>query len=143
MPPQVSVRVNAPKINFGGVRAGGSPNVGRGPNVGPPVGPREISLVRNAGGSETVRKAATALKRANGNVNAAMNTTGLPRQTFTNVKNLGGVNAAPRIAAAVSRKKRTAKKKAIKTNRLKKVVHKVPRKNLEKFVLLWALRKKK
>jgi hypothetical protein len=98
-----------------------------------------------------VRTAVTALKRANGNVNAAMNATGLPRQTFANVKNLGGVNAAPRIVAAVVRRKRTTTKykkpkrktASVRTNRLKKVVHKVPRKNLEKFVLLWALRKKK
>lgn len=100
-----------------------------------------------------IRKAVTALKRANGNVNVAMRATGLPRQTFTNVKNLGGVNIAPRIAASVvrHRKRRTTKKKpthkvrkpSIRTNRIKKVVHKVPRKNLERFVLLWALRRKR
>ena len=157
MPPQISVKVNAPKINFGGVRAnGGAPprmNMGGGApsparmNMGggvPSVGPREINMVRNAGGPEAVRKAVTALKRANGNVNAAMNSSGLPRQTFVNVKNMGGVNAAPRIAAAVTRKRTTKrKKKTLKTNRIKKIVHKVPRKNLEKFVLLWALRRKR
>lgn len=101
-----------------------------------------------------IRKAVTALKRANGNVNVAMRATGLPRQTFTNVKNLGGVNIAPRIAASVvrHRKRRTTTKKkpthkvrkpSIRTNRIKKVVHKVPRKNLERFVLLWALRRKR
>jgi len=101
-----------------------------------------------------IRKAVTALKRANGNVNAAIRVSGLPRQTFTNVKNLGGVNIAPRIAASVTRhrKRRTTTKKkpthkvrkpSIRTNRIKKVVHKVPRKNLERFVLLWALRRKR
>jgi hypothetical protein len=115
----------------------------------------EASLIKNAGGSEAVRAAVTALKRANGNVNVAANSSGLPRQTFNVVKKLGGVNAAPRIVAAVVRRKRatthkkrpvTRKKRTtatVRTNRLKKVVHKVPRKNLEKFVLLWALRKKK
>jgi hypothetical protein len=122
--------------NMGG---GGSP-MPRGLNVGP----RETAVIRNAGGPEAVRTAVTALKRANGNVNAAVNASGLPRRTFTAVKNLGGVNAAPRIVASVVRRKHKKRKTpTLKTNRLKKVVHKVPRKNLEKFVLLWALRKKK
>jgi hypothetical protein len=152
-PPQISVKVNAPKINLGS-RGGnmGSPAQQR-MNMGTPA--QQANLVRNAGGPAAVRTAVTALKRANGNVNAAMNATGLPRQTFANVKNLGGVNAAPRIVAAVVRRKRTTTHKkrttvthkrttaTVRTNRLKKVVHKVPRKNLEKFVLLWALRRKK
>ena len=165
-PPQVSVKVNSRGPNVGMPRG---PNVGmpRGPNVGMPRGPNvagvslpppstsQVNMVENAGGPMAIRKAVTALKRANGNVNVAMRTTGLPRQTFTNVKNLGGVNIAPRIAASVTRhrKRRTTTKKksthkvrklpSIRTNRIKKVVHKVPRKNLERFVLLWALRRKR
>lgn len=156
-PPQVSVKVNT-RPNVGMPRG---PNVGmpRGPNVGvagvnlPPPSTSQVNMVENAGGPMAIRKAVTALKRANGNVNVAMRATGLPRQTFTNVKNLGGVNIAPRIAASVvrHRKRRTTKKKpthkvrkpSIRTNRIKKVVHKVPRKNLERFVLLWALRRKR
>ena len=149
-PPQISVKVNAPKINLGarGGNMGGVSPAQQRMNLGSPA--LQANLVRNAGGPAAVRTAVTALKRANGNVNAAMNATGLPRQTFANVKNLGGVNAAPRIVAAVVRRKRTTTHKkpkrktaSVRTNRLKKVVHKVPRKNLEKFVLLWALRKKK
>ena len=158
-PPQISVKVNARGPNVGMSRG---PNVGmsRGPNVTtpsslnlPPPSPSQVNMVKNAGGPGAVRAAVTALKRSNGNVNTAMRATGLPRQTFTNVKNLGGVNIAPRIAASVvrHRKKRTTKKKSthkvrkpsIRTNRIKKVVHKVPRKNLERFVLLWALRRKR
>ena len=159
MPPQISVKVNARGPNVGMPRG---PNVGmpRGPNVGvagvslPPPSSSQVNMVENAGGPMAIRKAVTALKRANGNVNVAMRATGLPRQTFTNVKNLGGVNIAPRIAASVvrHRKRRTTTKKkpthkvrkpSIRTNRIKKVVHKVPRKNLERFVLLWALRRKR
>lgn len=153
LPPQISVKVSSPKINLGR-NTGARMNMGG----GTPAQQRmnEASLVKNAGGPEAVRAAVTALKRANGNVNVAANSSGLPRQTFNVVKKLGGVNAAPRIVAAVIRRKRTTvhkkphKKRAVtrrapvvRTNRLKKVVHKVPRKNLEKFVLLWALRKKK
>jgi hypothetical protein len=145
--PQISVKVNARGPNSG---------VPRGPNsvVTPPPSASQINMVQNAGGQVAIQKAATALKRANGNVNTAMRETGLPRHTFTNVKNLGGVNIAPRIAASVTRhkKRHTTKKKSsrrkvpkpsIRTNRIKKVVHKVPRKNLERFVLLWALRRKR
>jgi hypothetical protein len=174
-PPQVSVKVNSRGPNVGMPRGPNvgmprGPNVGmpRGPNVGMPRGPNvgvagvslpppstsQVNMVENAGGPMAIRKAVTALKRANGNVNVAMRATGLPRQTFTNVKNLGGVNIAPRIAASVTRhrKRRTTTKKkpthkvrkpSIRTNRIKKVVHKVPRKNLERFVLLWALRRKR
>ena len=142
--PHISVKVNAR-----------GPNVGmpRGLNV-PPPSPSQVNMVQNAGGPVAIREAVTALKRANGNINTAMRATGLPRQTFTNVKNLGGVNIAPRIAASVvrHRKRRTTPKKkpthkvrkpSVRTNRIKKVVHKVPRKNLEHFVLLWALRRKR
>ena len=142
--PHISVKVNAR-----------GPNVGmpRGLNV-PPPSPSQVNMVQNAGGPVAIREAVTALKRANGNINTAMRATGLPRQTFTNVKNLGGVNIAPRIAASVvrHRKRRTTTKKkpthkvrkpSVRTNRIKKVVHKVPRKNLEHFVLLWALRRKR
>jgi hypothetical protein len=158
--PQISVKVNARGPNAGMPRG---PNAGmpRGPNAGMPRGPNgttpspsQVNMVQNAGGPVAVRAAVTALKRANGNVNTAMRATGLPRQTFTNVKNLGGVNIAPRIAASVvrHRKRRTTPKKkpthkvrkpSVRTNRIKKVVHKVPRKNLEHFVLLWALRRKR
>jgi hypothetical protein len=140
-PPQISVKVNTRGSNVGGVSL-------------PPPSTSQVNMVQNAGGPVAIQKAVTALKRANGNVNAAMRTSGLPRQTFTNVKNLGGVNIAPRIAASVTRhrKRRTTTKKktthkvrkpSIRTNRIKKVVHKVPRKNLEHFVLLWALRRKR
>lgn len=158
-PPQISVKVNARGPNVGMSRG---PNVGmpRGLNVTtpsslnlPPPSPSQVNMVKNAGGPGAVRAAVTALKRSNGNVNTAMRVTGLPRETFTNVKNLGGVNIAPRIAASVvrHRKRHTTKKKpthkvrkpSIRTNRIKKVVHKVPRKNLERFVLLWALRRKR
>lgn len=166
-PPQISVKVNSRGSNVGMPRGSNvSPprglNVGppRGPNVTtpsslnlPPPSPSQVNMVKKAGGPAAVRAAVTALKRANGNVNTAMRVTGLPRETFTNVKNLGGVNIAPRIAASVirHRKRRTTKKKpthkvrkpSIRTNRIKKVVHKVPRKNLERFVLLWALRRKR
>jgi hypothetical protein len=142
--PHISVKVNARGPNAG---------MPRGPNL-PPPSPSQVNMVQNAGGPVAVRAAVTALKRANGNVNSAMRATGLPRQTFTNVKNLGGVNIAPRIAASVvrHRKRRTTTKKksthkvrkpSVRTNRIKKVVHKVPRKNLEHFVLLWALRRKR
>jgi hypothetical protein len=140
-PPQISVKVNTRGSNVGGVSL-------------PPPSTSQVNMVQNAGGPVAIQKAVTALKRANGNVNAAMRTSGLPRQTFTNVKNLGGVNIAPRIAASVTRhrKRRTTTKKkpthkvrkpSVRTNRIKKVVHKVPRKNLEHFVLLWALRRKR
>lgn len=140
-PPQISVKVNTRGSNVGGVSL-------------PPPSTSQVNMVQNAGGPVAIQKAVTALKRANGNVNVAMRTSGLPRQTFTNVKNLGGVNIAPRIAASVTRhrKRRTTTKKkpthkvrkpSIRTNRIKKVVHKVPRKNLEHFVLLWALRRKR
>jgi hypothetical protein len=153
--PQISVKVNARGPNSG-VPRGLNSGVPRGPNsvVTPPPSASQINMVQNAGGQVAIQKAATALKRANGNVNTAMRETGLPRHTFTNVKNLGGVNIAPRIAASVTRhkKRHTTKKKSsrrkvpkpsIRTNRIKKVVHKVPRKNLERFVLLWALRRKR
>ena len=157
--PQISVKVNTRGPNAGMPLLRG-PNAGmpllRGPNVtGLLPSPSQVNMVKNAGGPMAISAAVTALKRANGNVNMAMKTTGLPRQTFTNVKNLGGVNAAPRIAASVTRHRKrrttTTKKKpthkvrkpSIRTNRIKKVIHKVPRKNLERFVLLWALRRKR
>jgi hypothetical protein len=154
-PPQISVKVNARGPNSG-VTRGPNSGVPRGLNsvVTPLPSASQINMVQNAGGQVAIQKAVTALKRANGNVNTAMRETGLPLQTFTNVKNLGGVNIAPRIAASVTRhkKRHTTKKKSsrrkvpkpsIRTNRIKKVVHKVPRKNLERFVLLWALRRKR
>jgi hypothetical protein len=127
--------------------------------------PNQRSLVANAGGPQAIQVASSALKQANGNIPRAMNNTGLPRETFENVKKLGGVNIAPRIAmtivrkrkthhpvivhrrrTAVKRRRTTTKKKVVacplvKSNRIKKVLHKIPRKTLENFVASWALRR--
>lgn len=137
--------------------------------VAPPPQPtqNQRTLVANAGGPQAIQVASSALKQANGNIPRAVNNTGLPRETFENVKKLGGVNIAPRIALAVARKRettrrhpvvvhrrrtvvkhrRTTTKKVVaacplvKSNRIKKVLHKIPRKTLENFVASWALRR--
>lgn len=133
--------------------------------VAPQPTPNQRSLVANAGGPQAIKVASNALKQANGNIPRAMNNTGLPRETFENVKKLGGVNIAPRIAmtivrrrkthhpvivhrrhTAVKRRRTTTKKKVVacplvKSNRIKKVLHKIPRKTLENFVASWALRR--
>lgn len=147
-PPQISVKVVAPQ---------------------PQPTPNQRMLVANAGGPQAIQVASSALKQANGNVPRAMNSTGLPRETFENVKKLGGVNIAPRIAMTIARKRkttrrhpvvvhrrrtvvkhrrgRTTKKPSVvacplvKSNRIKKVIHKIPRKTLENFVASWALRR--
>jgi hypothetical protein len=69
--------------------------------------PNQRSLVANAGGPQAIQVASSALKQANGNIPRAMNNTGLPRETFENVKKLGGVNIAPRIAMTIVRKRKT------------------------------------
>ena len=59
------------------------------------------AAVSNAGGPATVERAINALNANGGNVNAAMQKTGLPRQVFNNVNKLGGPVTARRTLTAV------------------------------------------
>jgi hypothetical protein len=61
------------------------------------------AAVSNAGGPATVQRAIAALNANGGNVNAAMQKTGLPRQVFNNVNKLGGPVTAGRTLAAVKK----------------------------------------
>jgi hypothetical protein len=61
------------------------------------------AAVSNAGGPATVERAIAALNANGGNVNAAMQKTGLPRQVFNNVNKLGGPVTARRTLAAVKK----------------------------------------
>jgi len=61
------------------------------------------AAVSNAGGPATVERAIAALNANGGNVNAAMQKTGLPRQVFNNVNKLGGPITARRTLAAVKK----------------------------------------
>ena len=62
------------------------------------------AAVANAGGPATVQRAITALNNSGGNVNAAMQKTGLPRQVFTNVNKLGGGPVTARRALTAVKK---------------------------------------
>ena len=61
------------------------------------------AAVANAGGPATVQRAIAALNANGGNVNAAMQKTGLPRQVFNNVNKLGGPVTARRTLTAVKK----------------------------------------
>lgn len=61
------------------------------------------AAVSNAGGPATVQRAINALNASGGNVNAAMQKTGLSRQVFTNVNKLGGPVTARRALTAVKK----------------------------------------
>jgi hypothetical protein len=61
------------------------------------------AAVSNAGGPATVERAINALNANGGNVNAAMQKTGLPRQVFNNVNKLGGPVTARRTLTAVKK----------------------------------------
>jgi hypothetical protein len=61
------------------------------------------AVVSSAGGPATVQRAITALNANGGNVNAAMQKTGLSRQVFNNVNKLGGPVTARRALAAVKK----------------------------------------
>jgi hypothetical protein len=61
------------------------------------------AAVANAGGPNTVERAINALNANGGNVNAAMQKTGLPRQVFNNVNKLGGPVTARRTLTAVKK----------------------------------------
>jgi hypothetical protein len=61
------------------------------------------AAVANAGGPNTVERAINALNANGGNVNTAMQKTGLSRQVFTNVNKLGGPVTARRTLAAVKK----------------------------------------
>jgi hypothetical protein len=61
------------------------------------------AAVANAGGPATVERAIAALNANGGNVNAAMQKTGLPRQVFNNVNKLGGPVTARRTLTAVKK----------------------------------------
>lgn len=61
------------------------------------------AAVSNAGGPNTVERAINALNANGGNVNAAMQKTGLPRQVFNNVNKLGGPVTARRTLTAVKK----------------------------------------
>ena len=59
--------------------------------------------VANAGGPASVQRAIKALNASGGNVNAAMQKTGLSRQVFNNVNKLGGPVTAGRALTAVKK----------------------------------------
>ena len=61
------------------------------------------AAVSNAGGPATVERAINALNANGGNVNIAMQKTGLPRQVFNNVNRLGGPVTARRTLTAVKK----------------------------------------
>lgn len=61
------------------------------------------AAVANAGGPATVERAIAALNANGGNVNAAMQKTGLSRQVFNNVNKLGGPVTARRTLMAVKK----------------------------------------
>ena len=61
------------------------------------------AAVSNAGGPATVERAIAALNANGGNVNAAMQKTGLSRQVFNNVNKLGGPVTARRTLTAVKK----------------------------------------
>ena len=61
------------------------------------------AAVSNAGGPATVERAINALNANGGNVNAAMQKTGLSRQVFNNVNKLGGPVTARRTLTAVKK----------------------------------------
>jgi len=61
------------------------------------------AAVSSAGGPATVERAIAALNANGGNVNAAMQKTGLPRQVFNNVNKLGGPVTARRTLMAVKK----------------------------------------
>ena len=64
---------------------------------------RAASLVKNAGGPESVSRALNALQSSNGNVPRAMEKSGLPRNVFMNVNKLGGPVTARRALTAVKK----------------------------------------
>ena len=64
---------------------------------------RASRAVYSAGGPEMVTRAINALERNNGNVEKAIQNTGLPRQIFKNVNKLGGPVTARRTLTAVKK----------------------------------------
>ena len=121
---------------------------------------RASSLIENAGGPNAITRAAEVLKKSGGNVErAALNTPSIPVRTFQNVKKLGGPTTAVRtvrvvqvVKTRVRRRKasvkkprrvptrKTKKKKKTSVATLKKIVHKLPRRNLEREALKWLSR---
>jgi hypothetical protein len=121
---------------------------------------RASSLIENAGGPTVVTRAAEVLKKSGGNVErAALNTPNIPVRAFQNVKKLGGPSTAVRtvrvvqvVKTRVRRRKtpvkkprrvptrKTKKKKKTSVATLKKIVHKLPRRNLEREALKWLSR---
>ena len=121
---------------------------------------RASSLIENAGGPNVVTRAAEVLKKSGGNVErAALNTPNIPVRAFQNVKKLGGPSTAVRtvrvvqvVKTRVRRRKtpvkkprrvptrKTKKKKKTSVATLKKIVHKLPRRNLEREALKWLSR---
>jgi hypothetical protein len=120
------------------------------------------AAVSNAGGPATVQRAITALNNSGGNVNAAMQKTGLSRQVFTNVNRLGsgpisarrtlaavkkvtvktapyvGANATQRVApnmyALAPVKKHRKKRMEVKLSELNRVINAVKKKKLISLV---------
>jgi DNA repair exonuclease SbcCD ATPase subunit len=121
---------------------------------------RASSLIENAGGPTVVTRAAEVLKKSGGNVEkAVMSTPSIPMSAFQNVKKLGGPTTAVRtvrvvqvVKTRVRRRKapakkprrvptrKTKKKKKPSVATLKKIVHKLPRRNLEREALKWLSR---
>jgi len=121
---------------------------------------RASSLIENAGGPTVVTRAAEVLKKSGGNVEkAVMSTPSIPMSAFQNVKKLGGPTTAVRtvrvvqvVKTRVRRRKapakkprrvptrKTKKKKKTSVATLKKIVHKLPRRNLEREALKWLSR---
>jgi len=121
---------------------------------------RASSLIENAGGPNAITRAAEVLKKSGGNVEkAVLNTPSIPVRAFQNVKKLGGPTTAVRtvrvvqvVKTRVRRRKtpvkksrrvptrKTKKKKKTSVATLKKIVHKLPRRNLEREALKWLSR---
>jgi hypothetical protein len=101
----------------------------------------ESVLIRNAGGISSVRKGITALEMANGNTAKARSISGLPLNTFVNIKAMGGIKKAKTIVHRRKTKK-TKKKRVVRPSCpmytknhktiLLSILNKVKKENLKK-----------
>ena len=75
-------------------------------------------MIRNAGGLANVDRGINALEKTHGNVVRAQEMTKLPKETFVNIRRMGGSKKAKRIVQAVRlRRRRRVTKKVVKRRR--------------------------
>jgi len=106
--------INFPRIGPFNVRGGGTAGGGA-----PSQGEARINeMIRNAGGLANVERGINALEKTRGNVVRAQEMTKLPKETFVNIRRMGGSRKAKRIVQSVRlRRRRRVMKKVVKRRR--------------------------